>query len=113
MTNRPGGDFDQEAMEAFRSAYAQILNAPDDEDVANASGLPTDTVGNTSPWHDHIPLWKYPSGKGPDEDLKRSFEPGDFITEDEEDEQLSDEEIENLIDELLDSPDEDEEEERG
>lgn len=110
MTNRPGGDFDQEAMEAFRSAYAQILNAPDDEDVANASGLPTDTVGNTSPWHDHIPLWKYPSGKGPDEDLKRSFEPGDFITEDEEDEQLSDEEIENLIDELLDSPGEDEEE---
>jgi hypothetical protein len=115
MTNRPGGDFDQDAVEAFRAAYAQILNAPDDDDVANASGLPTDTVGNTSPWHDHIPLWKYPSGKGPDEDLKRSFDPSDFISEDEENEEegerLSDEEIETLIDELLDSPNEEEEEE--
>jgi hypothetical protein len=114
MTNRPGGDFDQEAVEAFRAAYAQILNAPDDDDIANLSGLPTDTVSNTSPWHDHLPLWKYPSGKGPEDDLKRSFDPDEFLPEDEEeevDDGLTDEEIDALIEELLNSDDESENEE--
>lgn len=108
-------------MDAFRVAYAQILNAPDDDTVANISGLPTDTVGNTSPWHGHLPLWKYPSGKGPDEDLKRSFDPDDFISESEsyeededeesiEDQPLTDEEVDALIAELLDTPDEEEDE---
>jgi hypothetical protein len=113
MTTRPGGDFNQEAVEAFRNAYAQILNAPDDDTVANVSGLPTDVVANTSPWHNHLPLWKYPSGKGPEEDLKRAFDPNDFISdaeedEDEENETISDEEIEALIDELLNSDGEEE-----
>jgi hypothetical protein len=112
---RPGGDFNQEAVEAFRNAYAQILNAPDDDGVANASGLPTNVVANTSPWHNHLPLWKYPSGKGPDDDLKRTFDPNDFISEveedeDEESETLSDEEVEALIDELLNSDGEEESE---
>jgi hypothetical protein len=110
-TNRPGGDFNQDAVDAFRAAYAQILNAPDDDSVANDSGLPTNTVANTSPWHEHLPLWKYPSGKGPDDDLKRSFDPDEFIQtgeeeEEEEDEDsatLTDEEVDALISELLDS----------
>jgi len=114
MTNRPGGDFDQEAVEAFRAAYAQILNAPDDDDIANLSGLPTDTVSNTSPWHDHLPLWKYPSGKGPEDDLKRSFDPDEFLPEGEEeevDDGLTDEEIDALIEELLNSDDDESENE--
>ena len=116
MTSRPGGDFNQEAVDAFRAAYAQIMNTPEDDTVSNLSGLPTDTVSNTSPWHDHLPLWKYPSGRGPDEDLKRSFDPDDFISEDteseseyeeEETEAMTDDEVEALVSELLDS-DEDE-----
>ena len=107
MTNRIGGDFNQDAVEAFRAAYAQILNAPDEDDVANASGLPTNTVANTSPWHDHMPLWKYPSGKGPEEDLKAPFNPNDYVSEVEEDEEkFSDEEIDSLLSELLNDEDE-------
>jgi hypothetical protein len=116
MTTRIGGDFNQDAVEAFRDAYAQILNSPDDDTVANESGLLTDTVANTSPWHNHLPLWKYPSGKGPDEDLKRSFDPNDFISQQDEEEEevddspMTDEEVETLIDELLNSTNEEDEE---
>jgi hypothetical protein len=70
MTNRIGGDFNQDAIEAFRAAYAQQLASPDTDEVANNSGLPTNVITNTSPWIEHTGLWKYPSGKGPDEDLK-------------------------------------------
>jgi hypothetical protein len=107
MSNRIGGDFNADAVEAFRNAYAQILNAPDDDEVANASGLPTDTVANTSPWHDHMPLWKYPSGKGPEEDLKAPFNPNDYVSEAEEEEEgFSDEENDSLLSELLNDEDE-------
>jgi hypothetical protein len=108
MTNRIGGDFNQDAVEAFRAAYAQILNAPEDDAVANASGLPTDTVANTSPWHDHMPLWKYPSGKGPEEDLKAPFNPNDYVSEEEDESGFSDEEIGALMNELLDDGEEEE-----
>jgi hypothetical protein len=112
MTNRIGGDFNQDAVEAFRAAYAQILNAPEDDSVANDSGLPTDTVANTSPWHDHMPLWKYPSGKGPEDDLRAPFNPDDYVNEvDEDDEQLSEGEIETLLNELLNQTEAEEEEE--
>lgn len=121
MTTRPGGDFDQDAVDAFRMAYAQILNSPEDDNVSNLSGLPTDTVANTSPWHGHIPMWKYPSGRGPDEDLRPSFDPDEYITEDEEDsdggyegdfedQPMTDEELEAIISELLNSDDEGESE---
>ena len=107
MTNRIGGDFNADAVEAFRNAYAQILNAPDDDSVANDSGLPTNTVANTSPWHDHMPLWKYPSGKGPEEDLKAPFNPNDYVSEEEEEEEeFSDEEVDSLLNELLDEAEE-------
>jgi hypothetical protein len=105
MTNRIGGDFDQDAVEAFRAAYAQILNAPEDDSVANDSGLPTNTVANTSPWHDHLPLWKYPSGKGPEEDLRAPFNPDDYVS-DEEEEEFSDEEVDSLLNELRDEEEE-------
>ena len=104
MTNRIGGDFNADAVEAFRNAYAQILNAPDDDSVANDSGLPTNTVANTSPWHDHLPLWKYPSGKGPEDDLKAPFNPNDYVSEEEE--EFSDEEVDSLLNELLDEAEE-------
>ncbi len=116
MTNRIGGDFNQDAIEAFRAAYAQQLASPDQEEVANNSGLPTNVVTNTSPWIEHTGLWKYPSGKGPDQDLKTPFNPNAYLSDevvdgDGEIEEMSDEEVENLINEIAGSSEEDEDEE--
>jgi len=120
MTNRIGGDYSAEALEQFRAAYAQQLMSPNDDTVANNSGMPTDTVANTSPWIATTGLWKYPSGKGPEDDLKIAFNPDEYISEDEyeeEDEDLTDddesprmtdEEIESLIEELLNDSEEEE-----
>ena len=110
-TTRPGGDFNYEAMEAFRSAYAQQLASPNDDEVANASGLPTNTIGNTAPWFEGVGLWKYPSGKGPDQDLKTPFNPNSYLSDevldgDEEIDSMSDEEVENLINEIAGPSDE-------
>jgi len=114
MTNRIGGDFNQDAIEAFRAAYAQQLASPDTDEVANNSGLPTNVITNTSPWIEHTGLWRYPSGKGPDEDLKTPFNPNVYLSDevvdgDEEIESMSDEEVENLINEIAGSSEEDEE----
>jgi len=105
MTNRIGGDFNQDAIEAFRAAYAQQLQSPDQDEIANNSGLPTNVVTNTSPWIEHTGLWRYPSGKGPDEDLKTPFNPNSYLSDevldgDEEIDSLSEEEVENLINEI-------------
>jgi len=105
MTNRIGGDFDQETIEAFRAAYAQQLQTPDESEVDPLSGLPTNVVANTSPWIEHTGLWKYPSGKGPDDDLRTPFDPNAFLSGEmldgsEESESMSDEEVEALLDEI-------------
>ena len=116
MTNRIGGDFNADAIEAFRAAYAQQLASPDQEEVANNSGLPTNVVTNTSPWIEHTGLWKYPSGKGPDQDLKTPFNPNAYLSDevvdgDGEIEEMSDEEVEHLVNEITGITDEDEVEE--
>jgi hypothetical protein len=113
MTNRIGGDFGHDAMEAFRQAYAQQLATPDQDEVANNSGLPTNVIANTSPWFEHVGFWKYPSGKGPDEDLKTPFNPNVYLSDEvvdgeEEIESMSDEEVENLINEIAGSSEGDE-----
>lgn len=106
MTNRIGGDFNQDAVEAFRAAYADQMQTPDEDAVANNSGLPTNVVTNTSPWIEHTGLWKYPSGKGPDEDLKTPFNPNAYLSDevvdgDGEMDQLADEEVNQVIDDLI------------
>jgi hypothetical protein len=113
MSNRISGDFNQDAVEAFRAAYAQQLASVEDDSVANNSGLPTNVVTNTSPWIEHTGLWKYPSGKGPDQDLKTPFNPNAYLSNeigdgDEEVESMSDEEVEHLINEIAGVTDEDE-----
>jgi hypothetical protein len=115
MTNRIGGDWNPEALEAFRAAYAQQLATPDEESVANNSGLPTNVVANTSPWIAHTGMWRYPSGKGPDQDLKTPFNPDAYLPNevvdgDGEIESMSDEEVENLINEIAGSSEDDDEE---
>jgi hypothetical protein len=107
MTNRIGGDFDAETIEAFRAAYAQQLLSPNNDEIANNSGLPTNTIANTAPWYEGVGLWKYPSGKGPEEDLKQPFNPDAYLSEEEEDDGSSDEEVEAILDEIIDSDDED------
>lgn len=114
MTNRIGGDFNADAIEAFRAAYAQQMATPDEETIANNSGLPTNVVTNTSPWIEHTGLWKYPSGKGPDQDLKTPFDPNQYLSsvmdeDDDEAESMSEEEVEHLVNEIM-GEDEDEEE---
>ena len=104
-SSRIGGDFNQDAIEAFRAAYAQQLASPEQDEIANNSGLPTNVVTNTSPWIEHTGLWRYPSGKGPDEDLKAPFNPNDFLSDevldgDGEIDEMSDEEIEHLVNEI-------------
>ena len=115
MANRIGGDFNQDAIEAFRAAYAQQLASPDADEIANNSGLPTNVVTNTSPWIAHTGLWKYPSGKGPDEDLKTPFNPNAYLSDevldgDGEIEEMSDEEVEHLINEIAGSSEDEDEE---
>jgi hypothetical protein len=105
-SGRVGGDFDYEVMEAFRNAYAQQLASPNDDSVANSSGLPTNIIANTAPWFEHVGAnWRYPSGRGPDGDLKAPFNPNDFLSGevmdgDGEIEEMSDEEIEHLVNEI-------------
>ena len=111
-SNRIGGDFGVEAIEAFRAAYAQQLASPDQEDIANNSGLPTNIVANTSPWIEHTGIWRYPSGKGPDDDLKQPFNPNAYLSDevldgDEEVEGWTDEEVETLLNEIIGSETED------
>jgi hypothetical protein len=112
MTNRIGGDFGAEAIEAFRQAYAQQLLSPDNDEVANNSGLPTNTIANTSPWYEGVGLWKYPSGKGPEEDLKQPFNPNDYLSDevvdgDGEIEEMGEDDLSALVDEIVGEIDED------
>lgn len=113
MSNRIGGDFNRDAVEAFRAAYAAQLMTPQDQDIDERTGLPTSNISNTSPWIESTGLWRYPSGKGTDEDLKQPFNPDEFISSheddsEEDDDEVSDEELDNLINELLGDFDEDE-----
>jgi hypothetical protein len=111
MTNRISGDFNYDAIEAFRAAYAQQLASPDADEIANNSGLPTNIIANTSPWAEHVGVWKYPSGKGPDQDLKTAFDPNQYFSSEilegeEDDESLSEDEVENLLNEIIGEDDE-------
>ena len=104
-SSRIGGDFNAETIEAFRAAYAQQLATPDQETIANNSGLPTNTIPNTSPWFEHVGIWRYPSGKGPEEDLKAPFNPNDYLSGevvdgDGEIDEMTDEEVDNLVNEI-------------
>ena len=114
-TNRVGGDFNQDAIEAFRNAYAQQLASPDQDEVANNSGLPTNTIANTSPWIAHTGIWRCPSGKGPEEDLKAPFNPNDYLSGevvdgDGEIEEMGEDEVEHLVNEIMGEDEEAEDE---
>ena len=93
-----------DAVEAFRAAYAAQLMTPEDQDMDTRTGLPTGEISNTSPWIEHTGLWRYPSGKGPDDDLKQPFQPESYYEEEEsdEEEELTEDEVDALVNEILD-----------
>ena len=105
-TNRIGGDFNSDAVEAFRAAYASQFLTPEQQDTDDRTGLPSNTVSLTSPWIEHTGLWKYPSGKGPEDDLKAPFDPNNYFTKEEEEgvelSSLSPEELDQYLDSLSD-----------
>ena len=91
MTNRIGGDYSAEALEAFRAAYAAQMQTPEDLDTA-PNGLPGNEISNTSPWIAHTGLWKANDGMSRDFKPNEPFNPSAFITEEEE-EEMSEEEL--------------------
>ena len=97
MSNRINGDFDTDAIEAFRAAYAAQILEPEDQETDKYTGLPTNLVLNTSPWIQHTGLWKANDGSNKDFQANQVLVPG--IEEPEK--ELSDEELEELIDQLL------------
>ena len=102
-TNRIGGDYNLEALEAFRAAYGQQLMTPQEHDVDARTGLPTENISNTSPWLATTGIWKYPSGKGPDDNLRTPFNPQEFFTQEESEvnlDEMSEEELDAYLDTL-------------
>ena len=67
MKNQISGDFDSETLEAFRALYAQREVAPEDLEVDNYTGLPTNVITNVSPWIEHTGLWR--ANPGTDKDF--------------------------------------------
>lgn len=122
------GYFDPTALEALQQAYEMQLT-PEEQDIDQVTGLPTNQVSNTSPWHGSVDLWKYPDGKnkletspimyraGDDDEVDDEDFDGDSseiydednleVGDDFDDETLTEEEVDALIEELL-SSDEDE-----
>jgi molecular chaperone DnaK (HSP70) len=99
MSNRINGDFNAETIEAFRSAYAAQILEPEDQEVDERTGLPTNLVLNTSPWIQHTGLWKANDGTDKNFVPNQTLVPGTTQVEEEED--LTEEDIEELLDEVL------------
>jgi hypothetical protein len=97
MSNRINGDFDSDSIEAFRAAYAAQILEPEDQETDKYTGLPTNLVLNTSPWIQHTGLWKANDGSNKDFQANQVLVPG----VEEPEKELSDEELEELIDQLL------------
>lgn len=123
------GFFNAEALEALQEAYKLQLT-PEEMDIDEVTGLPTNQVSNTSPWHGQVEMWKYPNGVVPqakneihylhdDEDQDEEMEddedsidsgygsdPEELEEEtydeiEESDSEMSEEEVEALIADLL------------
>ena len=102
MTNRIGGDYSAEALEAFRSAYAAQMQTPEDLDTA-PNGLPGNQISNTSPWIAHTGLWKANDGLSRDFVPNQPFNPDAYLKQEDESEaedELTEEEFDDYLDTL-------------
>ena len=116
------GFFNPDALEALQQAYEMQLT-PEEMDIDQVTGLPTNQVSNTSPWHGTVEMWKYPDGvnkrehgeilyvpREEEEEEEYDDDEEEFDTEYEEDTtetEMTEEEVDALIQELLEA-DEDE-----
>jgi hypothetical protein len=101
-SSRIGGDYNAEALELFRSAYAAQMQTPEDLDIA-PNGIPGNEVSNTSPWLAHTGLWKANDGLSRDFVPNQPFNPDAYLTqEDESDEEdeLTEEDFDNYLNTL-------------
>lgn len=129
-----GGDFTQDAYEALRSAYADQLSAQDEQEIQGVQvmgqKMTMETLPVDSPWRDKIESWEYPTGKsaytdGPQKtpqevlELMREAaaerdEAQAAASEDELNlDEMSDDELDALLDEVLNDEEEEGEEESG
>ena len=102
MSNRIGGDYSAEALEAFRSAYAAQMQTPEDLDIA-PNGLPGNEISNTSPWLAHTGLWKANDGLSRDFVPNQPFNPDAYLTQEDDsevEEEMTEEEFDNYLDSL-------------
>jgi hypothetical protein len=103
MSNRIGGDYSADALEAFRSAYAAQMQTPEDLDIA-PNGLPGNEISNTSPWLAHTGLWKANDGLSRDFVPNQPFNPDAYLTQEDEsgaeEEELTEEEFDSYLDSL-------------
>jgi hypothetical protein len=102
-SGRIGGDYNADALEAFRAAYANQMQTPEDLDIA-ANGLPGNEVSNTSPWLAHTGLWKANDGMSRDFKPNQPFNPDEFLSQtdgdDGKDEELGDEDFDAYLNSL-------------
>ena len=102
-SGRIGGDYNADALEAFRAAYANQMQTPEDLDIA-ANGLPGNEVSNTSPWLAHTGLWKANDGMSRDFKPNQPFNPDEFLSQtdedDSKDEELGDEDFDAYLNSL-------------
>jgi hypothetical protein len=118
------GSFSPEAYEQLRDAYAKSLLATEEAEGAGvrvgADTLPVETGPVRSDWLNKTGLWQYPSGRGDhldveqkQQDLLAALRNGDGDVEIEEDEvsldDMSDDEIDAMINEILVQAESDEE----
>lgn len=106
-TSRIGGDFNLDALEAFRSAYAAQVMTPEDLDTDERTGLPGSEISNTSPWIAHTGMWKANNGVNRDFVPNQPFNPEDYFTQENEEfdiSELTEEELDAYLDSL--SPEE-------
>ena len=105
MSNRINGDFDSDSIEAFRAAYAAQILEPEDQETDQYTGLPTNLILNTSPWLQHTGLWKANDGTNKDFQPNQVLVPGleELAEESEYNEldDLSEEELKELVEQLL------------
>lgn len=116
------GSFSQEAYEQLQAAYAAQLLRADEQEAAGVTigkdTLSVETAPVKNAWLDKTGLWRYPDGKGEYQDVEQKQqdllaalrnEDGDVEIPSEEEEDLdsmSDEEIDNMVNEILTDLDE-------
>ena len=119
----PSGDFTQEAYQQLRDAYAASLSTQDEQELEGkeifGQKMSLETLPVDSPWRDKIKDWQYPDGKSEYQDGKQT--PDEILEimrqsvlekkKAEEPEELSDEDLDALLDEILAEVDDDEESE--